>query len=95
MSSTAEELASQAEQLQSSIDFFKLENNNKSIKNSVNNILSKKSNNTNIAHVNHFEKHVSKLSNSKVGKTAKSNGNGVLIEMNNGGDKLDHEFEKF
>ena len=96
MSSTAEELASQAEQLQSSIDFFKLENNNKSIKNSANNnILSKKSSNTNIAYVNHSEKHVSKLSNSKISKTSKSNGNGVLIEMNNNGDKLDREFEKF
>jgi methyl-accepting chemotaxis protein len=89
MASTAEELSGLAEQLQSSVGFFKVDNeHNKTVKKNTDSssvFAGKKT--------NHFYHPVHSQVKSK--PHDKSNGKGVLISMDNGEDKQDQDFEKF
>jgi methyl-accepting chemotaxis protein len=90
MSSTAEELSSQAEQLQSSIAFFKVDDTGRNAHRAqaVRQVAHKPVNKTAIAHV---KKAIAKPIKAATGAKPV----GVAIDMGNGHDKLDDEFEKF
>lgn len=87
MASTSEELASQAEQLQSTIAFFKVDGKGSPARRIVmaqaaaSRVLPK----AKVAHIGHDAKRIE----AGVKKT------GVHIDMGDGADKLDEEFEKF
>jgi methyl-accepting chemotaxis protein len=89
MASTAEELSSQAEQLLDTMSFFKLDDKRTHLTKRVNTPASKP----------HFADHkllkpaVAAQPKAKVNKPAK--GTGVNLDLGNGSDKLDYEFEKF
>jgi methyl-accepting chemotaxis protein len=87
MSSTAEELSSQAEQLQSAIAFFKVNDTGRNANRAqaVRQVAHKPAIKTAIAHV--------KKAIAKPVKAATAAG--VALDMGNGHDKLDDEFEKF
>jgi methyl-accepting chemotaxis protein len=89
MASTAEELSGLAEQLQSSVGFFKVDNEQNRIvkKNLDNNSLLSTRKESHILHPVH--------SQTKSRFQEKSNGKGVLITMNGDEDKPDQGFEKF
>ena len=102
MSSTAEELTSQSEQLQDTMSFFKVDDkrNGSGVKR-INAGVAKSAfhNEPHKLNVGHFiadrtnsvKTKAQKLTNPK--RLAKAGG--VLLDMGNNGDKLDHEFEKF
>jgi methyl-accepting chemotaxis protein len=90
MASTAEELSSQAEQLQSAIAFFKVDDAGRNTRRvqAVRQVSHKPAIKTAIAHVkNAIAKPVKAATGAKPV--------GVAIDMGNGHDKLDDEFEKF
>lgn len=88
MASTAEELSSQAEQLKGTIAFFKLDDKNEVARE----VYGKTRGDTfkmNTTH-NHAESVRSSLPMAK--KNAKT---GVVLDMGDGGDRIDDEFERF
>lgn len=101
MASTAEELASQANQLKETISFFKLDSDNHKTKsfsqmeqkNSSNMLVRKQE----IIHQNNTRKFniekYPKLANDKQKNNSKVSG--VKINLNDNGDNLDQNFEKF
>jgi methyl-accepting chemotaxis protein len=96
MASTAEELASQAEQLQSVIGFFKVDSGTRSVQNLTSKaVKSREDHKVSIGHLAQNKLSSFKKEPSKDKFNGKSNGHGVLIDMNGGTDKYDHDFEKF
>jgi methyl-accepting chemotaxis protein len=90
MASTSEELSSQAEQLQSAISFFKVDDTGRNAHRAqaVRQVAHKPAIKTAIAHV---KKAIAKpVKTATVARTA-----GIAIDMGNGHDQLDNEFEKF
>ncbi len=88
MASTSEELASQAEQLQSAIAFFKVNDNGGTVHRRA--ITGKPAHKTKVAHIGHEEDKAQKTHATLKGKSA-----GAAIEMGNGKNKTDDEFEKY
>jgi methyl-accepting chemotaxis protein len=95
MSSTAEELTSQSEQLQDTISFFKFDDASKGQSGRrmkqipPRPVLQNKSNKLNFSH---FAK---EKDSSVKGTAQKPTTGGVTIDLDNNGDRLDNEFEKF
>jgi len=83
MAASAEELSSQAEQLKDAIAFFNIGINSKS-RNIINPANKKK---TTVSPGN--------KSNGRYKPATKSKSNGIVLNMNNGQDHLDSEYEKF
>jgi methyl-accepting chemotaxis protein len=90
MASTAEELSSQAEQLESTIAFFKVNNAARSIAREygIKKVVQKPVSKSAIAHI---KKEPAKPAMSATAARLA----GVALDMGNGHDKLDDEFEKF
>jgi methyl-accepting chemotaxis protein len=82
MASTSEELSSQAEQLQDTIAFFKVDTRSSGVTRKP--VAAKKGKSAAIAHVS-----------GKRSAPAKGAGNGLMLDMGKGKDKLDEEFEQF
>jgi methyl-accepting chemotaxis protein len=82
MASTSEELSSQAEQLQDTIAFFKVDSRTSGMTRKP--VAAKKGKSAAIAHVS-----------GKRSAPAKGAGSGLMLDMGKGKDKLDEEFEQF
>jgi len=100
MASTAEELASQAEQLQGTISFFRVDERALSRTAAVREALgehhteAKAIHKPKVTHITHAQKTAPAKGKGKVTKAAVG-GEGYDLEMDEGHDHLDSDFEKF
>ena len=94
MASTSEELSSQAGQLQDTVSFFKVEETGRK------RVEERRSGGAK-AHIEQYKvpKHLNAPAPIHVAKSANGNGNGkssgIALDLGNGHDKLDEEFERF
>ncbi len=91
MSSTAEELAGQAEQLQTSVAFFKVGDEGRRVVKSAGQAVNVKSKVVQKVHIPHMTKEMSRTATA----AARTRTAGVALDMGNGGDRKDDEFEKY
>ena len=103
MASTSIELSSQAEQLQRAVAFFKIDDGQNELQPYTNEGYKKYNSHiphqshTGVAHisVNKNQQTGKKPANGKSKKPVNNNGNGVVLDMGDGSDNMDTEFEKF